>query len=40
MLVRASKTGAPGSLARRKAIDKAYAFIDCWYPEFLRRESR
>lgn len=35
-LQRASKIGEPGSLVRRKAIDRAYAYIELHHPEFLR----
>lgn len=35
-LRRASKIGEPGSLVRRKAIDRAYAYIELHHPEFLR----
>ena len=36
-LIAASKIGAPGSLTRARAIDRAYAYIECYYPEYLRR---
>lgn len=36
-LIAASKIGAPGSLTRARAIDKAYTYIECYYPEYLRR---
>lgn len=35
-LKRAAEIGKPGSLARRKAIDRAYLYIELHYPEFLR----
>lgn len=38
-LIEASKIGLPGSLTRAKAIDKVYAYIECYYPEYLRRGS-
>ena len=36
-LIAASKIGSPGSLTRARAIDRAYAYIECYYPEYLRR---
>jgi len=36
-LIAASKQGTPGSLTRAKAIDRVYAYIECYYPEYLRR---
>lgn len=35
-LIAASKIGAPGSLTRARAIDRAYAYVECYYPEYLR----
>lgn len=35
-LIAASKVGTPGSMVRRRAIDKAYRYIDQNYPEYLR----
>ena len=39
-LIAASKIGSPGSLLRRREIDKAYRYVETFYPEFLRQESR
>lgn len=35
--MRAAQIGEPGSLARRKAIDRAYLYIELHYPQFLKR---
>lgn len=32
----AAKTGTPGSLTRRRAIDRAYRFVEEQYPEYLK----
>lgn len=35
----ASKVGTPGSMARRRAIAKAYDYIDATYPEYLQQKE-
>ena len=32
----AASVGTPGSMVRRRAIDKAYRYIEQHYPEYLR----
>lgn len=36
----AAKVGTPGSMVRRRAIDKAYRYIEQQYPEYLRTEEK
>lgn len=35
----AAQIGKPGSIARRRAIQKAYQYIDDTYPEYLRKDT-
>lgn len=35
----ASKVGTPGSIVRRRAIEKAYRYIDDEYPEYLQQKE-
>jgi hypothetical protein len=38
-LIAASKVGEPNTLARQRAIDAAYRWIDERYPEYLKKEE-
>lgn len=35
----AAQVGTPGSMVRRRAIDKAYRYIEEKYPEYLKKED-
>lgn len=35
----AAAVGGPGTLARRRAIDAAYRYIDRTYPEYLKKDD-
>lgn len=36
----AAQVGTPGSIARRRAIEKAYRYIDDTYPQYLKAEGK
>lgn len=35
----AAQVGSPGSIVRRRAIEKAYRYIDDTYPEYLKQKE-
>lgn len=35
----AGRVATPGSIARRRAIEKAYRYIDDTYPEYLKEKD-
>lgn len=35
----AAKVGSPGSIVRRRAIARAYEYIDANYPEYLQEKE-